>query len=83
MFFSEKLKSISNINHSFFSRKNGTSGGIYKSLNCGLGSNDDKEKVIQNISIVRKKINCEKNSIVTLNQIHSNKVVYLNNKGET
>ena len=43
MFFSKKLKKFKNIEHCFFSRKNGVSNGSYESLNCGLGSNDKKE----------------------------------------
>ena len=80
MFFSKRLKNISNLKHCFFSRKNGVSKGIYNSLNCGLNSNDDKKNVIQNINIVCKKLNCEKKPIITLNQTHSNKVVCFNNR---
>ena len=79
MFFSNQLKNISNLKHCFFSRKNGVSKGIYDSLNCGLGSKDDKKNVIQNINIVCKKLNCDKKPIITLNQTHSNKVVCFNN----
>ena len=82
MFFSNQLKNIPNLKHCFFSRKNGVSKGIYKSLNCGLGSKDDKKNVIRNINIVCKKINCKKKPIITLNQIHSNKVVCFNNREE-
>jgi len=82
MFFSNQLRNIANLRHCFFSRKNGVSKGIYNSLNCGLGSKDDKKNVIQNINIVRKKLNCEKKQIITLNQNHSNKVVYFNNQEE-
>jgi len=80
MFFSNQLKNISNLKHCFFSRKNGVSKGIYNSLNCGLGSKDDKNNVIQNIDIVCKKLNCEKKPIVALNQNHGNKVVCFNNQ---
>ena len=80
MFFSKKLKKFKNLKHCFFSRKNGVSKGIYNSLNCGLGSNDDKKNVIQNINIVCKKLNFQKKPIITLNQTHSNKVVYFNNR---
>ena len=80
MFFSKKLKKFENLKHCFFSRKNGVSKGIYNSLNCGLGSKDDKKNVIQNINIVCKKLNCKKKPIITLNQTHSNKVVYFNNR---
>ena len=45
MFYSENLKKFNQIQHCFFSRKNGNSLGIYKSLNCGIGSKDDKDKI--------------------------------------
>ena len=82
MFFSNQLRNISNLKHCFFSRKNGVSEGIYNSLNCGLGSKDDKKNVIQNLDIVRKKLNYKKKQIIILNQVHSNKVVYFNNPEE-
>ena len=82
MFFSNQLKNILNIKHCFFSRKNGVSKGIYNSLNCGLGSKDEKKNVIQNINIVSQKLNCEKKPIITLNQNHGNKVVCFNNQEE-
>jgi len=80
MFFSSKLKKFKNIKHCFFSRKNGVSDGYYKSLNCGLGSNDHKDNVKKNIEIVCQKIKCEKESLITLNQVHSNEVIYFKNK---
>ena len=45
MFHSKKLKKFKNINHCFFSKNAGYSKGIYKSLNCGLGSKDSKKNV--------------------------------------
>ena len=47
MFFSKKLIKFSNLKHCFFSRKNGVSNGIYKSLNCGIGSKDEKKKCFE------------------------------------
>ncbi len=82
MFFSKKLKKFENLEHCFFSRKNGVSKGIYKSLNCGLGSKDDEKNVIRNINIVCQKLNYKKKTIITLNQTHSNKVVCFNNREE-
>ena len=76
MFFSKKLKKFKNIRHCFFSRKNGISEGLYKSLNCGLGSGDKKEIVLKNLEVVSKKIGCNKKSLITLNQTHSNQVIY-------
>ena len=49
MFFSKKLSKFKNIRHCFFSRKNGFSNGIYQSLNCGEGSNDQKENVVKKV----------------------------------
>jgi len=76
MFFSKKLNKFKNIKHCFFSRKNGISEGLYKSLNCGLGSDDKKENVLKNLELVSKKIGCNKKSLITLNQTHSNQVIY-------
>ena len=75
MFFSKKLEKFENIRHCFFSRKNGFSGGNYKSLNCGLGSNDKKENVLKNLEVVSQKIGCKKESLITLNQKHTSEVV--------
>ena len=80
MFFSKKLQKFENIKHCFFSRKNGVSKGLYKSLNCGSGSNDIKKNVIKNLEIVSKQMNCKKEFLITLNQIHSGKVIYFEDK---
>ena len=76
MFYSKKLKKFKNLEHRFFSRKNGYSNGIYKSLNCGIGSNDKKTNILKNIKYVTKKMGCKKNSLITLKQVHSNKIIY-------
>ena len=76
MFFSKKLQKFENIKHCFFSRNNGFSEGNYKSLNCGMGSNDKKENVLKNLEEVSRKIKCKKESLITLNQKHTNEVVY-------
>ena len=56
MFFSRKLKRFKNINHCFFSRKGGFSKGIYRGLNCGRGSKDNKKNISKNINFVAKKM---------------------------
>ena len=78
MFFSKKFRSFKNIKHCFFSRNEGVSRGIYKSLNCGLGSGDKKENVLENLNIVSKKIGIKTDNLFTMNQTHSNKVVVIN-----
>ena len=80
MFFSSKLNKFENLRHCFFSRKNGVSEGYYKSLNCGMGSNDKKKNVLKNLEIVCEKIECKKDSLITLNQRHTNKVIHFKNK---
>ena len=76
MFFSKKLQKFKNLKHCFFSRKNGFSKGLYESLNCGLGSDDKKEDVLKNLNLVSNKIGCKDELLITLNQTHSNTVVY-------
>ncbi len=79
MFYSEKLKKNNEIQHGFFSRKNGVSKGIYESLNCGIGSNDKKENVEKNLEIVSKSFNIERKKLVLMNQTHSSKVEIIQN----
>jgi len=76
MFFSKKLKKFENLKHCFFSRKNGFSKGLYASLNCGLGSGDKKENILKNLNLVSQRIGCKNKLLITLNQTHSNKVIY-------
>ena len=76
MFYSSKLNKFKNLKHCFFSRKNGVSKGYYESLNCGLGSDDEKENVLKNLELVGNKINCKKESLITLNQKHTNQVAH-------
>ena len=77
MFFSKKLSKFEKISHGFFNRNGGKSKGIYKSLNCGPGSKDKKNKIKQNLKIVRNKINKNAGKIFLVNQIHSNKFVFI------
>jgi len=70
-----KLLSKQNyIDHRFFGKTNGYSKGIYKSLNCGIGSNDNYRTVLRNISYVEKTLNIKKNNLVLMKQTHSNKI---------
>ena len=82
MIKSKKLSRFREIEHSFFNRLGGKSNGIYKSLNCGPGSFDNKKNISKNLSLVKKKIKSRLNKIVILNQIHSNKFYYLGKKSK-
>ena len=83
MIRSKKLSKYKDISHGFFDRIGGVSSGIYKSLNCGSGSNDKKYKVKKNLDIVKKKITKKSKNIVLLNQIHSNKFIFFSRKSRS
>ena len=80
MIKSKKLSKYKAIKYGFFNSIGGVSKNIYKSLNCGPGSNDNSANVKKNLNIVRKKISNNSQNIFLLNQIHSNKFVFIDNK---
>ncbi len=82
MIKSKKLSKIKTIKHGFFNKTGGKSKKIYKSLNCGPGSKDNPSNIKKNLQIVKKKIKSTAKNIFLLNQIHSNKFVYINEKSE-
>lgn len=57
------------IAHGFFGCTGGVSTGIYESLNCGPGSNDDPQAVAQNRSRVAEALGAH--SLASLSQVHS------------
>tara|TARA_B100000242_G_scaffold283424_1_gene245707 strand:- start:457 stop:1209 length:753 start_codon:yes stop_codon:yes gene_type:complete len=75
MFFSKRFQKLKEIKHCFFSRNGGHSKGVYKSLNCGIGSKDDKKKIFKNLSYVADKMSVKINNLVLMNQTHSKKVL--------
>ena len=82
MIRSKKLKKLKEISHGFFNRNGGKSKGIYKSLNCGLGSKDKKINIQKNLKIVKNKISKNSKKIFLVNQIHSQKYIYINNSNK-
>ncbi len=78
MIKSRLLSNFKNISHGFFNSEGGYSNGIYKSLNCGIGSKDKKRRVLLNLKKVSKRIKVANNNLVLLNQIHSNRVKFVN-----
>ena len=79
MLYSKKLLKYKNIKHCFFNKIGGKSKGIYKSLNCGIGSNDNHLVVEDNLKIVCKKLNVQRRNLILLNQVHSNKFHFIKN----
>ncbi len=49
----------------------------FNSLNFSLKVNDSYENVLKNRQILLKKLNCSNKKLVTLNQVHSNKVIFV------
>ena len=80
MFVSKKLKKQKNIKHLFFSRKKGFSKGVYRSLNCGLGSKDSKFRIKKNLNFVSKKLQIKEKNLKLMYQTHSNKVSIITRK---
>jgi polyphenol oxidase len=65
------LSKLPGIRHGFFTRRGGVSDGIYATLNCGLGSGDDKAKVRENRSRVAAKLGATSDHLLTAHQVHS------------
>jgi len=69
---------LKNFNHGFFTRKGGQSKGIYKGLNCGLGSRDDSKTIIGNRNLVAQHMGTSLDKIVSVHQIHSVEAIICN-----
>lgn len=67
----QSLARLPGIRHGFFTREGGLSQGIYASLNCGLGSSDDPDKVGENRRRVAAALASPNAPVVTLYQTHS------------
>ena len=61
--------------HGFFTRKGGASSGIYKGLNCGMGSDDRNEAVEINRSRAAEALDVPPETLNTVHQTHSSDVV--------
>lgn len=70
MITSEALASP-HIRHGFFTRQGGHSSGIFASLNCGMGSGDDKALVIKNRTAVAAALGVDEAHLLTAFQVHS------------
>jgi YfiH family protein len=64
-----ELSALPGVAHGFFTRRGGISGGIYASLNCGTGSNDDPASVRENRARVTGHLGAR--TLVFVHQVHS------------
>lgn len=69
------LNEVLRIRHGFFTREGGVSEGIYASLNCGLGSDDNPEHVATNRKLALAQLDIDPQSLVTVKQEHTNRVI--------
>jgi len=74
-FGSSLLAAIPGLRHAFFTREGGVSGGIYDSLNGGLGSNDDPADVAENRRRMAEQMGVAPERLLSAHQIHSPDVV--------
>ncbi|HWM46508.1 MAG TPA: peptidoglycan editing factor PgeF [Xanthobacteraceae bacterium] len=72
---SRLLSAFGEIRHGFFTREGGVSTGLYASLNGGVGSNDEREHVVENRSRMAAALGCAPRNLLTAYQIHSPDVV--------
>jgi len=68
--------------HAFFGRKGGVSGGIYSSLNCGPGSDDDRARVVENRRRAMESLAPAGAQLVTLYQVHGSAAVLVHEPWE-
>jgi YfiH family protein len=69
------LSAIPGLRHAFFTREGGVSGGIYTSLNGGLGSRDDPASVAENRRRMAEQIGVSPEHFLSVHQTHSPNVV--------
>jgi YfiH family protein len=65
------LSAVPGVRHAFFSRDGGVSDGIYDSLNGGIGSKDDPERVAENRRRMAAAMGVKPDHLLSAFQIHS------------
>ena len=75
MLGSPLLAALPGLRHAFFTREGGVSGGIYASLNGGIGSQDDPAHVAENRRRMAEQIGVAPEHFLSAYQIHSPDVV--------
>lgn len=74
MLTSPLLDAVAGVRHGFFTRKGGVSRAPYDSLNCGLGSKDDPDRVAANRARAADALGFAAHALVTAYQVHSAEV---------
>ena len=63
------------LRHAFFTREGGVSEGLYRSLNGGIGSSDERERVRENRRRMAARLDLPEEALLSLYQVHSPDVV--------
>lgn len=71
MITSPDLAGLPGVSHGFFTRQGGVSGGIYTSLNIGLGSQDERAAVLENRTRVASLMGVAPGALLSPYQHHS------------
>jgi YfiH family protein len=66
-----ELASYPNIRHAFFTRQGGVSEGVYATLNGGLGSSDDRDRVLENRRRMAAQLTVAPEALIGVYQVHS------------
>jgi YfiH family protein len=77
MLNSSSLSALPGIAHGFFTRQGGVSGGVYASLNGGLGSGDERARVIENRARMAAALGVAPDRFATVHQVHSRDVIVI------
>lgn len=68
------LAAADGVRHAFFTREGGVSTGLYASLNCGFGSDDDGANVAVNRARAMEKLDLTAEALVNAYQVHGTNV---------
>ena len=74
--------SLAPLRHGFFTRRGGASSGVFRGLNCGLGSSDQREVVEINRGRVADAMGVGLGNLVTIHQVHSADVAVVERPGD-
>jgi polyphenol oxidase len=69
------LSAVPGLRHAFFTRDGGVSGGVYASLNGGIGSDDEPAKIGENRRRMAEVMGVEPSHFLSVHQTHSPDVV--------
>lgn len=81
LFFTKSplLVNIPHIQHAFFGRQGGYSKGVFASLNTSFRVPDLQQNVVKNREIISTYFNLPSSKLLTLHQVHSNKILFVEN----